>query len=319
MNICDPDQPDVYWPGRLAAVAGDWRLILDRRREADEAYWRALRDTGQSAATHIGQVMRLDGSLFDVEDAVPVLDAVRLALRVALGRTVSLLLPVGWWGARPTWARWRSERLDSVRTSARFLDQHKGYWQLRELIERFVAYCTTDHRLDVMGHALGYYLSSTRDAECAQRLGSTISGLLLLAHHLFVEERQDFSKTSWGKKGADGQIRHMLVDARVPTGVPAHFAELQKVANGLIDPDTGQPRDALGTVIKMRNQATHPDTGTPSLWDAFQWWEAETWATDALLLAILRVVGYTGEYRSALATNVWTGVTDTVPWAAIKP
>jgi hypothetical protein len=314
-GICDPDRPEVWWAGRIVATSGDWRVTIDQRREVTRAYWSALRDTGQSAVTQVGQVERVDGAPFDVEDAAPVLDAIRLALHVALGRVVSLLLPVGWRGDQPVWTQWRAGKAGAIRGSSRFLDDMTGAEQVRELIERFLDYCTTEKRRDVIHHAVGYYIAVSREAASEQRIGSAVSGLQLLAHHRHMDEQSDFSKGGWKDLNAEGQIRHLLGQAGVRTAVPSSFTYLQAAASGLpLDPN-GRVPDALRTSILMRNQSVHPVTGTPSAWDNFQWWEAMAWAGETLLLAVLRVVGYTGQYRPVADTVGWAGQTMPVPWA----
>lgn len=312
-GICDPARPEVYWYGRLVASAGEWRVTIDARTASTEKFVEALQQTGQSAATHVGQVERVDGGPFSVEDAEPVLNVLRLALRVAVGRYVSLLLPVGWRGDVATWTRWQSGRVGAVRNSnAGFLDVSVGHAQLEELIERFLAYGTTEHRRDVLTRAVGHYLASTRDAEAEYRIGAAISGLELIAHHVHHEEQQDVSKTQWKKKNTEARIGYLLDAAHIPTTVPTAFTNLAKAAASSINQQTGQPRDALGTVVQIRNDGTHPETVMGL--DGLQWWEAGAWANEMLLLAILRAVGYVGQYRSVITGSGWAGDTSTVPW-----
>jgi hypothetical protein len=279
---------------------------------------RALRDEGQSGVTHVGQVERADGKPFHGDDAWPVLRALRLALSLAMGRAVALLLPVGWRGSQATWARWASDRIDGVRPSGSFLDLHKGHAQLRELIERVIAYCDTDARLDVLQYATSYYITATYDVDVELRVALPVSGMQLLAYNRFVEERGSHSNKTWASVGTtEDELRLLLDDCKIPTGLPPLFTHLQKVSAAAFDPaQHPSPRDALGCAMLMRNKVIHPTKGTPAKWDAFQWWEAGAFATDALLLSILQTVGYTGEHRSPLSADVWAGETDTVPWAA---
>lgn len=327
-NICDAEEPDPYWPGRIVAQAKGWWITIDRRRDAHEAHWRNLRDTGQSGVTHIGQLKRQDGSTFTTEDSAPVLRALRLAFSLAVGRAVGPLLPVGWRQEAPVWTQWRRERIDSVRPSGQFLDRYAGHTQVAELIERVVDFCDIDDRMEVLQYAVSYYITATYDADDELRVALPVSGMQLLAYRRFVEERQSFTNNQWadlgkadslGRGQTECEIRRLLDDCNIATGLPSQFANLQKVSAALPALKDGSPRDALGCVISMRNKIIHPTKALPSTWDAYQWWEAASYAVDAFLLSILNTIGYTGQYRSAVATNVSTGVTNPVPWVPPLP
>jgi hypothetical protein len=328
LNINDPAAPGPYWPGRIVANAGDWRVTIDRRREAGDALWKGLRNTGQSAVTHIGQVERVDGARFDVEKVTPVLQALRLALSIAVGRAVALLLPVGWQGGSATWARWMPDRIDSVREVGAFLDASKGHAQLRELIERVLSYCDSEDRRDVLQYATSYYITATYDVDVEMRVALPISGLQLLAYRRFVEEQQKYTNADWAnlsksdpldRGNTELEIRALLDDCKASTAIPAHFRHLQAVSASLPPLKNKSLRDALGTVVNMRNKIIHPTKGRPSRWTGVQWWEAGAFATNALLLSILNTVGYEGVYRSPLQSVVFTGAVNRVPWAPPGP
>jgi len=317
-NVCDPEEPEVYWRGRIQVQAGDWLVTLDRRREADQQFIDRLSNTGASAVTHVGEVKRVDGARFHVDEITGVLSGLRAALSLALGRAVDVLLPVGWQKNAATWALWGSPRIDSVRDCGVFLDKHKGHAQLAELIERMITYGTTDDRLDVMRYATSYYITATYDTDVELRVALPVSGLQLLSYNRFVEEKKTHSKSQWkALPTTEDEIRLLLDDCEIPTALPQVFTELQAVSTAAGPPKKGAPlRDALGCVMLMRNKIIHPTKGTPSKWDPYQWWEAGAYATQVLLLAILHTIGYQGQYRCAWADVVDTGVTDPVPWAS---
>lgn len=320
-NICDPDDLTRYWRGRIEAFPAGWHITIDTRPDVDKNFWRRLRDENASAVTHIGQIQRADGAAFDAEDADLVLQALRLAFSLSVGRTVNLLLPVGWRGNEPVWTRWVSPHIDGVKNTGTFLDRHEGAAQMRELIERVIDYCTTPERLEIIQYATSYYVTATYDVDVELGVALPVSGLQLLAYNRFVEERGTYTKTRWNSlPNTEQEIRLLLDDCKIPTGLPATYPHLQAISARAFDPNTSTtPRDALGSVMLLRNKIIHPTSVKPGAWSPYEWAEAGHYGAHCLLLAILNTVGYQGAHRSAWADNIWDGVTEPVPWAAAHP
>ncbi|MCA0146664.1 hypothetical protein [Blastococcus sp. LR1] len=316
-GVCDPEDLVRTWNGRLEAFPSGWRITIDRRPEVNKQFLRRLRDENTSAVTHIGQIARADGSLFDVADIQLLLQALRLAFSLAVGRTINLLLPVGWWGDQAVWTRWVSPHIDGVLNTGTFLDRHKGNEQMRELIERVVDYCRTPERLEVIQYATSYYVTATYDVDVELGVALPISGLQLLAYNRFVEERGTHTQRQWENlKPTEAQIRLLLDDCRMRTSVPASYPHLAEVSRrAQMSEGTRTARDALGCVMLLRNKIIHPTSTKPGAWTAYQWAEGKDYAAHCLLLAILNTVGYRGQHRSAWADDIWEGVTDPVPWA----
>lgn len=317
-GVADPADLRRYWHGRLEAFPTGWHITIDRRPEVNRKFWARLRDENASAVTHIGQIARDDGSSFDAEDAEPVLQALRLAFSLAVGRTVTPLLPVGWRGRHAVWARWGGAHIDRVLNTGHFLDRQDGVEQLRELIERVVDYCRVPERLDVLQYATSYYVTATYDVDVELGVALPVSGMQLLAYNRFVEQRRSHTKKQWKALPAtENEIRLLLDDCKIPTGIPATHGYLRGVSRKAQSSEQAPtPRDALGCVMLLRNKIIHPTSTKPGTWSAYEWSEAGDYAAHCLLLAILNTVGYQGRHRSAWAENIWEGVTEPVPWAA---
>ncbi len=96
--------------------------------------------------------------------------------------------------------------------------------------------------------------------------------------------------------------------------MPAHFGHLAKAHAQ--PASTGAPaRDALGTVVKMRNIVTHPTRNQPGTFSVYEWAEAGLLARFWLCLSLLNTVGYCGQIAEIMQSQPhWTGWMRQVPW-----
>lgn len=223
--ICDPDSPETYWYGRVITTTADWQITLDCRPGTNKDFFRSLRTSNASAVTHVGELRRTDGHPFDAEDATAALDALRLALTIATGRTIYLLLPVGWQAETPVWTRWTSPHIDGVKNVGTFLDRHEGVVQLSELIERVLTYCTTPQRTDAIRYASSYYVTATYDVDVELGVALPVSGLQSLAYYRFVEQRRTHTRRQWkALPNTEAEIRLLLDDCHIPTSLAPSLA-----------------------------------------------------------------------------------------------
>lgn len=313
-RIANPDDRRQTWFGRATARGDGWLLDIDALDPSREDLAR-LRRSGGYGATHTFSLQRADGSPFTGEGALQVLDAIRCALSLIVGRRADVVLPVGWHDDEPVWAWWTAGRIDSFREYGSWLDASIGGPQAGEVIGQFLKRWPDRLSSDTLRYATSYYVQALG---LGVELGTAaaVSGLLLLAYSWLVEENQLYSKTAWGnlRPEAESQIGALLKmsDCRINTVVPAAFAHLAAVAEQL-DAD-GQPRDGLGCVIRMRNDVIHPTRTKRTKWSAYQWAEAHSLAVHFLELALLAYIGYRGRIHPRISANRWLGYTEDVSW-----
>lgn len=312
-NVCDPADLRRYWAARTPCEAAGWSIALDRIYGRDNGFWRELKADGGHAITHVGQVCRVDGARFDAEDALPVLDAVRIALSIFLGRTSQCLLPVGYRDGQAVWARWATGSVDPFRTVGSWRDTSIACAQLSELLARVVERCQDRQQRDVLRYASSYYVTANFDVDVELGVAVPVSGLQLLAYSRFVEEGRSYSRNEWKALNTETQLRALLDDCQVDLTIPTHFQHLHDVAAALLA-RSGQQRDGLGCVISMRNDITHPTRERTTRWSVYQWAEAGMFARHLLELALLNIVGYSGKYHSRVDPNRWLGAVQDVPW-----
>jgi hypothetical protein len=317
-HVADPADRRQTWFGRTTARGGDWLLHMDALNPNREQLDR-LRRSGGYGVTHTLSLSREDDSPFTAKEATQALYAVRSALSLVVGRRADVILPVGWRGDKPVWARWTAGLVDGFREPGTWLDASIGGAQVGEVVGRFLERWSDPLCSDTLRYATSYYVQALA---LGVELGTAaaVSGLLLVAFSWLVEDKQLYSRTAWEKKmEAESQIRALLQldECRIDPTVPVAFGNLADVAQRLAADAQpgGAVRDGLGCIIKMRNDVIHPTRTKRTKWSAYQWAEAHNLAVHFLELALLAYVGYRGQFHPRVAANRWLGYVEDVPWS----
>lgn len=115
------------WAGRWEVEACGWRFRMDSRPDHPDALLLANETDEQYLITHVGELRRSDGALFNTAAATEALLGWQLALSFALGRWVAPALPVGFeQHGRRIWELWAPWRCDTVRGYESWWDTHTG-------------------------------------------------------------------------------------------------------------------------------------------------------------------------------------------------
>lgn len=313
IRICDPVDLTRTWFGRTEASGDGWTVTLDSDAEMDADAWRELEDRGGRRFTHIGRLIRADGSTFTGQEAFEVLARLRLGLNLALGRRTTCALPVGWLGAKPMWSRWRSSPVDAWRSVSHWLDGTACCQQVAEVVSLTLAFTADSASREALKHAVSYYVAANVDVDVELSVAVPLSGLQLLSYFRFVTERGSHSHGKWKTLSPEAQLRLLLDDTEIETSVPAHFGHLVSAQARLAR--NAPARDALGLAVKMRNVVTHPTRDHPSHFCVYEWAEAGMLTRYWLCLALLNTVGYQGQLAAGPpAQPRRMGQLQPVPW-----
>lgn len=314
-GVCDPNDPKRIWHGRVAASDSDWEVVIDPSGEMDQAAWRRLRDAGGHGFTHIGRLRRRDHSTFSGASAFAVLDRVRVALNIALGRRTTCALPVGWRAGDPVWVRWRSAPVDRYALASHCLDESIAAQQLTSILQAALEFTVEPSAWAALRPAAAYYVASNMDVDVELSVAIPVSALQLLAYYRFVTERNVLSETKWKALSTETQLRLLLVDIGVDLSIQGHFTHLSDAQGRLAK--TSPLKDALGVVMKMRNVATHPTKEKPEQFTVYEWAEAGMHARYWLNLALLFVIGYSADVAAVMGPRPrWTGQVRPPPWVS---
>ncbi|MGW6305780.1 hypothetical protein ACWFRQ_19150 [Streptomyces niveus] len=171
------------------------------------------------------------------------------------------------------------------------------------------------YRRDVFQYAVNYYIDASVGGPIELASSTFQAGLELLSWAVLVEESQELSPSEYksSRNPAHSLIDRMLTRYGIDTSIPGHMASL---SNAAILDAANPCRNGPEVLTRMRNGVIHPKRriGARS-YDIDSWVDAWQLSQQYLLLATLAYVEYSGAYRSPMATNVYAGVVDTVPWA----
>lgn len=313
-RICNPANRRQIWQGRLTASGGGWNVTVDSLpHAAGSAFWKEQKVKGGHAFTHVGELTRDGQASFDGDHAQDVLDALRVSLSFAVGRSTAGLLPVGWVDDEPRWTTWRTPPVDRIGSGDGWVDPLTANAQISELVGRVLDVWADPTIRDVVRYATSYYVTANVDVNAELIVAIAVSGLQLLGHDRFVT-RGPYSNNQWKNDlNTEGQLRLLLEDGQIPTAIPDHFDYLQAVAARIAEDDDAEA-DALSCVVRLRNQVVHPTRDRRSNWSIYQWAEAGFAALYFLERALLNRLEYSGVTRSRLR-GPGDDRAGAVPWA----
>jgi hypothetical protein len=127
----------------------------------------------------------------------------------------------------------------------------------------------------------------------------------VLQRHLWL------TKDGLGRLPAGSRVRLLLHWASIPVELPSHFGALAARRARLSQPDAAGPELIFG----VRNSLVHPpkrieEPEWPNRDELLETWQLATWYLE---LAVLRLLGYEGEYLSRLRLGGWEFDTEPVP------
>jgi hypothetical protein len=301
-RICDPADLSATWYGRTEAQGDGWTVAFDRLQAADNKAWNNLKEFGGYRFTHVGRLTRTDGVPFSGEEAINALERIRLGLCLALGRRSTCVLPVGYRNGQPVWAVWRANPVDGFSNTSHWLAPLVHSRQLSEIVSRTLEFTGDSLCLETLTHALSYYVAANVDVDAPLQVSLPVSGMQLLTYYQFVTDGPH-TDAEWKSlkprdRSTEWELRQLLSKMNVSVPVPPHFRDLEAVQQRLAAARIH--RDALGTVIKMRNVATHPQKDQPGNYSVTEWAEAGELARYWLGLALLHTIGYQGDIAAIL-------------------
>lgn len=315
--VCAPEAPENSWQGRTTVTGDGWTVHFDLLPGVTHEKWKELKGIGGYSFTQTGRIARTDGGCFNSTEAKSVLQRIGFGLSLALGRRTPCLLPVGYLRGIPMWALWATAPVDPVRSSSDWLESTCTAKQIGELISNVLSFTSVESNLQSFKNALAYYIAANVDVDVHLRAALPISGLQLLTYYSFVtvgpHTPGEWKRMVPAVKGTEWEVRKLLEAMEITLAVPRHFKNVAAVRRRLARNDS--QTDVLGTVIKMRNVATHPTKQQYDDYSVYEWAEAGLLANYWLCLALLYMVGYQGNVAAVLQPRYRNpGELRGVPW-----
>ena len=297
------------WAGRWRVESCGWRFTVDSRGDHAQVTKLAHELDEQFVVTHVGELRRADGSLFDAESTRHMLFGWQLGMSFALGRWVAPAVPVGFGrDGNQIWQQWAPWRCDSLGGYESWWDTHTG-----------------DDLATFVGAFLGAYLDPGRHHEvrlaamhviAANHSGTTAEGKVMLAQagleylawvRLVLSNR--ISRRRYKAMDAADHLRLLLTEAGIPTDVPDGLP-------GLYDLAYQRGLDGPSATTWVRNRLIHPkDAGEPYRIKGLVWQTAQLLLEYGELL-LLHGLGYHGQFMRRYPPYRSAHGSVPVPWAA---
>lgn len=299
------------WAGRLEFNLGPWEVRIDARKDLDPVYTE-LKSDHTYAVTHVMELVRDDGSIFNAGDATAVLDALQFGMSFALGRWTCPAVSVGYDKRdHPQW----------IDLTPRFVDhpsKNSLTWWHKDSTSDLIAFlkCYFDEWIKPeRRHGLQFMTTSAVLASASgfveQRLMTSSAALEHLSWtHEVVEGKKDERK--WRNLKVDRRFRDLLATARIPATIDPvsspGLAAYLKAKNSF---------DSAAVITDIRHSITHPKDPRDIYGVPGQLAEACHLANRYLDLLILHRIGYVGRTIDTTKNGGWYGGNyDLVPWSA---
>jgi hypothetical protein len=299
------------WTGRWRAVVGDWSLTLDRRSDHGEV-WNVIGENKTIAMTHVMEVRRVDGNEFTVADFRPFLKTLHFGVSFALGRWVAPALPIGFDAeGQRVWEEWAPWLCDGGSNASLAWWYYSRSNDLQDLLNQAYAAFADPDRADTIRMLMAMAVQASHAGFIEQRIMIAFSGIELLSW-VILKLTRGMSRNEYDDLHADGRLRQLLVEARIPTAIDA---KVQPALAQFAADESGL--DGPTAVARVRNRLVHPKAPQDDIY------QRKGLITDAWLLTrhylnqlILHWIGYTGSYQIVLGPGGWAGDVEPVPWAS---
>jgi hypothetical protein len=311
------DGSQSWWNGRSLFKVQGWVITIDRRQD-HRAIWTGLDESDVYVMTHVMEIARIDGSVFLVEDAQLVVEALHVAVSFAMARWTAPMLPVAMNDAgRAVWQDWRPLKCDPARRSGHGWWYESDYESLASFIAAAVpAFLDADRYRQIRMQMLYAIAAAGERALVEQRIMTAAAGLEHVSWERLVLGNA-MTASGYRSHSAAQRLRKILHAARIPTSVPS---ELLPAAAEFIASEEVRRNcriDGPDLVTQVRNRLVHPKGSQDDIF------ERDGLLVDVWLLVryyleylILHSVGFDGLARDTRIIQGWAGNLQRVPWSS---
>jgi hypothetical protein len=216
---------------------------------------------------------------------------------------------------RVVWADWYAPRFRPEQSAWRWCPRDQVNQALPALATGLSSLADDPALQQVVDRAGRHLLAANGPEVLDVRIPVACSGLELLGWAV-LQRHQWLTRDGLGRLPAAGRVRLLMQWAGIPVALPTQFGALAGRRGRLGQPDVAGPE----LIFDVRNSLVHP----PKRIDEPEWpchselleaWQLATWYLE---LAVVRLLGYQGEYVSRLRPEGWIGDTEIVPWATSR-
>jgi len=216
---------------------------------------------------------------------------------------------------RVVWADWYVPRFRPEQPAWRWCPRDQVNQALPALGTGLSSLADDPALLQVVDRAGRHLLAANGPEVLDVRIPVACSGLELLGWA--VLQRQQWLTRGWAGPVACRRPGAMLLQwASIPVELPTQFGALAARRGRLGQTDAAGPE----VIFDVRNNLVQPprrieEPEWPGHSELFEAWQLATWYLE---LAVIRLLGYEGEYVSRLRLGGWIGDTELVPWSTSR-
>ena len=216
---------------------------------------------------------------------------------------------------RVVWADWYAPRFRPEQSAWRWCPRDQVNQALPALATGLSSLADDRALLQVVDRAGRHLLAANGPEVLDVRIPVACSGLELLGWAV-LQRQQWLTRDGLGRLPAAGRVRLLLQWAGIPVELPSQFGALVARRGRLGQPDFAGPE----VLFDVRNNLVHPprrieEPEWPGHSELLEAWQLATWYLE---LAVIRLLGYEGEYASRLRLGGWIGDTELVPWSTSR-
>ena len=300
--------------GRVTLKADGWVITIAATGRTNELEER-LEAHGGYVITHMGQIVREDGAVFNSDQLDDLLTCLHHFLSFTLGCWAGLALPVGFDNdGNRVFEQWGIRRVANGPWNAigSWFDRHHGDF-LSQVFPGFLSRWQDATWRQTLASAVYWYLEA-----CDHSIGVGVdtgvilaqTALELLSWTYCVRDRALLLPETFEKPGAlkaSDKLRMLISNLGIPREIPS-------ILSRLCNPSEGKWHDSLHAMTDIRNSIVHPDKKARVTDDLYyQAYQLSVWYLD---LVLLHLCGHGGHYANRLnASTRWEGEVELVPWS----
>ncbi|TQS43157.1 hypothetical protein [Cryptosporangium phraense] len=302
------------WPGRISFVVGEWEIAIDQRPDHREAF-RNLDDQHYYLLTHVMEIRRSSGCVFEIAAAENIIEALRITLSFMLGRWVSPALAIAYdLDGKLGWESWKSPICDPARRIGLECVSLSNRTEFMDLLVRSTSAVADEVRQGVSRFRMQASVTAAQTSFVEQRILAAFPALENIAWEFLTlsggggGRKTASSRRQYGS-GAN-RLRETLRLAGIPLGVNASaLPALSRFAA-----DQGLP-DGPAALVKVRNELVHPKELNSRIYGC-EGLMRDSWMLSRHYLALLIMfsTGFGGSFVNHL-TATWVGEEEPVPWS----
>jgi hypothetical protein len=213
------------------------------------------------------------------------------------------------------WADWGAPRFRPEQSAWRWCPRDRVNQALPALATGLSSLADDPALQQVVDRAGRHLLAANGPEVLDVRIPVACSGLELLGWAV-LQRQQWLTKEGLSRLPAKSRVRLLLQWAGIPVELPDQFDALAARRGRLGQSDVAGPE----VLFDVRNNLVHP----PKRIDEPEWpdhdqlleaWQLATWYLE---LAVVRLLGYKGDYVSRLRLGGWDLDTEPVPWSTSR-